>query len=200
MYKGAVTPWILACKLMIHNGCTTAIEATLANKPVINYSTNPDPDFDVYSANICGFTTDCSDEALNYVERAYQGSISAMMPKDKFANSLFHNFETDKSSEEVIDLLNKADSLNKYFKINSLSFPYLKSVSIFHQVYLKTKYTYLSIIGRKKDYIDYKKRFEIFSKEKIEDKIDKISKIIGVKVKVIFISKHLFVIKYENKV
>ena len=31
-HDGNVIPWILACKLLLHDGCTTAIEATLAGK------------------------------------------------------------------------------------------------------------------------------------------------------------------------
>ncbi|WP_373929905.1 surface carbohydrate biosynthesis protein [Vibrio cyclitrophicus] len=193
VYKGAVTPWILACKLMIHNGCTTAIEATLANKPVINYSTNPDPDFDVYLANICGFTTDCSDEALNYVERAYQGSINVMMPKDKFANSLFHNFETDQSCYEVIQLLSKADELNNNSS-TTLSNINLKLVGLYHELYLFFKYSYLSFVGRNKDAVDYKKRFEKFDEIDISNRVNLLSKILKISVKVKFVSRHVFVI------
>lgn len=195
IYEGAVTPWILACKLMIHNGCTTAIEASLANKPVINYSTNPDPDFDVYLANICGVTLDCSNDALDYVNRAYEGNVEVAMPVDKIANDLFHNFETDKSSAEVIELLSQADHLNDNISIYTPSKFHLKLIGIFHRFYLLAKYSYLSIKGRKKDADDYKKRFEPFDEENIKRRVALLSGILKCDVKVTFICGHLFIIR-----
>lgn len=38
-HEGSVTPWLQACKLMIHEGCTTGVEAFLSGTPVIIYKT-----------------------------------------------------------------------------------------------------------------------------------------------------------------
>ncbi len=35
--EGAVQPWLLAAKLVIHNGCTTGVEAVLLDRPVVAY-------------------------------------------------------------------------------------------------------------------------------------------------------------------
>lgn len=37
VYKGTVVPWILASDILIHNGCTTGIEAYLLDRPVLAY-------------------------------------------------------------------------------------------------------------------------------------------------------------------
>jgi len=37
VHEGNVVPWILASQMLVHNGCTTAVEATLLEKPVISY-------------------------------------------------------------------------------------------------------------------------------------------------------------------
>jgi surface carbohydrate biosynthesis protein len=37
IFKGGVEPWIRRCKVLIHNGCTTAIQADIANKKVISF-------------------------------------------------------------------------------------------------------------------------------------------------------------------
>lgn len=194
VYKGSVTPWILACTLMIHNGCTTAIEATLAKKPVINYCTNPDPKFDVYLANICGVTMDCSDAVLEYIEKVYACNVELTMPTDEMANNLFHNFEDSNTSEKVLDLLFQAERLIVTKDVYSPSFLSLKLIGVFHKLYLLGKYSYLAIKGRPKDYVDYKKRFECFSKNDIESKVELMSSICDVKVTFKFISPHLFVL------
>jgi surface carbohydrate biosynthesis protein len=40
--KMSVHPWILASRLVVHNGCTTGIEAFMAKKPVLHYAPEPD--------------------------------------------------------------------------------------------------------------------------------------------------------------
>lgn len=195
IYEGSVTPWILACKVMIHNGCTTAIEATLSEKPVINYSTNPDPDFDVYLANICGVTMNSSNEVLDYLEKVYKGKVEVAMPSEQLANSLFHNFESNNTSYEVLDLLSKADEMNKNTEIFTPSICYLKLVSVLHKLYIFSKYSYLSFKGRRNDAVDYKKRFEFFNEKNIKHRVSSISKILDCNVKVTFVGQHLFIIK-----
>ena len=43
--KGSVNELLLSCKALIHNGCTTAIEAYLAGIPVFNYNVISDSNF-----------------------------------------------------------------------------------------------------------------------------------------------------------
>ncbi|MCP4341463.1 MAG: hypothetical protein GY799_21915 [Desulfobulbaceae bacterium] len=37
IFEGSALPWILACRTLIHNGCTTAIEAYLLDRPAVAY-------------------------------------------------------------------------------------------------------------------------------------------------------------------
>jgi surface carbohydrate biosynthesis protein len=37
IYEGNVLPWLIATDILVHNGCTTALESTLLNKPVVAY-------------------------------------------------------------------------------------------------------------------------------------------------------------------
>lgn len=48
--EGNVVPWLMATKALIHNGCTTAVEAFVMNVPAISYraSVNEDYDNDFY--------------------------------------------------------------------------------------------------------------------------------------------------------
>ncbi|WP_110936253.1 surface carbohydrate biosynthesis protein [Salipaludibacillus neizhouensis] len=60
-HAGTVAKWILASKLMIHNNCTTGVEAFLLNKPVISYMPIK-PKLNVYLANAVSY------KATNLVE------------------------------------------------------------------------------------------------------------------------------------
>jgi surface carbohydrate biosynthesis protein len=52
--QGNVHEWILASKAVIHTGCTTGIEAFLAEKPVLRYHPVYDAEFEPYLPNCFG--------------------------------------------------------------------------------------------------------------------------------------------------
>lgn len=37
VHRGSVVPWLLACELLIHNGCTTAVEAAVLKTPSVSF-------------------------------------------------------------------------------------------------------------------------------------------------------------------
>ncbi len=48
--EGNVVPWLMACKMLIHNGCTTSVEAFAMGVPAVSYraTTNDDYDYGFY--------------------------------------------------------------------------------------------------------------------------------------------------------
>ena len=51
---GSATPWIRQCAAMIHNGCTTAMEAVKSGVPVLTYAPIEDQNAQFYFANLLG--------------------------------------------------------------------------------------------------------------------------------------------------
>jgi len=196
IYEGSVTPWILACSVLIHNGCTTSIEASLAKKPVINFTTKNNSQYEVYLASACGKRISCADLALSELKKLYiNGSWDeSFTPNDEISNSLFHNFIEENSSLEVLKLLEEADVNSKKTKLNNLGLSFL---GLFHRVYLTAKFTYMAFKGKRANIVDYLKRFERFDKDDINEKVQKMSFILDKKVKVTFHSSFLFVIELE---
>lgn len=62
--EGNVINWILASQLIIHNGCTTGIEAFLLNKPVVAYMPIHNEKFDVALANDLSIKTSNIEEII----------------------------------------------------------------------------------------------------------------------------------------
>jgi len=60
--KGPIAPWLLASEMVIHNGCTTAIETFLLDKPVISYRPFISDKYDLDVPNSISL------EAFNYEE------------------------------------------------------------------------------------------------------------------------------------
>ncbi len=63
--EGNVVPWLMAAKALIHNGCTTAVEAYAMEVPAISYRSTVNDDID------CGFyqlPNQLSDQCFNFDE------------------------------------------------------------------------------------------------------------------------------------
>lgn len=73
--SGNIIPWLLACKAMIHNGCTTGAEAYLLRMPAISYL----PTFNrIYDEDWQGLPTRLSYQCFNFEElRQTLGQILA---------------------------------------------------------------------------------------------------------------------------
>ncbi|MCI0400587.1 MAG: hypothetical protein L0Y67_07035 [Gammaproteobacteria bacterium] len=52
IHEGSPVPWILACDVLVHNSCTTGVEAYLVDRPVIAYRPVTDEVLDSYLPNI----------------------------------------------------------------------------------------------------------------------------------------------------
>lgn len=64
VHEGSVGPWLLASKALIHDGCTTAIEAHFCDVPVINYKSERDERYDLMLPNLFGARCTNEDEVL----------------------------------------------------------------------------------------------------------------------------------------
>lgn len=51
VYEGGVAQWLMASSCLIHNGCTSAVEANVMNRPVLAYQPVIDPDLDPFLPN-----------------------------------------------------------------------------------------------------------------------------------------------------
>lgn len=65
--EGNVTPWLMACDLMIHNGCMTAIEGALVDTPVIAYQPLRSETFDRHLPNNVSQSCETLDQLFDLV-------------------------------------------------------------------------------------------------------------------------------------
>lgn len=111
--SGEARPWILASEVMIHNSCTTGIEAGLMQQPVVSYMT------DIYHnhpSNNIGYTANDSKEVFNYIQQvSEQNTIEVDID---YINQFIENTE-----QKAAEIICKAIGDNK---INgNISFPSL---------------------------------------------------------------------------
>jgi len=91
IHDGPVTPWLLAASAMIHDGCTTAVEAYFANCAIINYQLASEM-AGAYLANSLGRHACSEDEVLDLLASAERGDVGSVPER---AKELLKNFEID---------------------------------------------------------------------------------------------------------
>ena len=97
VHEGPVAPWLLSCKLLLHPGCTTALEAYLADCPSINYKAGTDPSQNFQIIENFGVTCLSEDQVMQSVDAILEEGQAAR-PVDQIdprARSLIGNFECD---------------------------------------------------------------------------------------------------------
>ena len=110
-HSGPVAPWLLASKVLIHDGCTTAIEAFLGDTPIITYRSVGDSTRDTFLANIFGIQCRAEDDVVARVEDLLGMSRNGPPPAlfTETAHRLFANFTQD-SLSRFMDVMTEAEA------------------------------------------------------------------------------------------
>ncbi|WP_180271524.1 surface carbohydrate biosynthesis protein [Fredinandcohnia onubensis] len=118
IHEGNVINWLLASRVVIHNGCTTGIEAFLLRKPVIAYLPFTCDSYDVELPNKLSVVAYNTSEIIDFVQ-LYSSSSGTYTPHNPTANtylSYFYGVMDDRYSyEKIIRLLNQITIRNKPF-------------------------------------------------------------------------------------
>jgi hypothetical protein len=107
---GGVAPWIMGSTVLIHNNCTTAVEAALLKKPVASYMPVTSDEFDNKFCNSMG--TKCFDEKqlVSFVGRVLQGENPRDSSREKI---LSHHVNTDDEKFACEYMLEEIDKFLK---------------------------------------------------------------------------------------
>ena len=73
--EGSISPWVKGAFAVMHNGCTTAVETIVSNKPVLTYVTF-EQKTTVLGANKVGIRVETPNELLDKVNKLFNSFIS----------------------------------------------------------------------------------------------------------------------------
>ena len=108
VHEGNVAPWLLACDLLIHNGCTTAVEAYVAGTQAIAYQPVTSDRFDLQLPNLLSYRAYDLDELLELVQSQIRGGLPPAAETEE-REKLIDRYVTSRSgkfaSERVVDAL-----------------------------------------------------------------------------------------------
>ncbi|GEL78489.1 surface carbohydrate biosynthesis protein [Tenuibacillus multivorans] len=103
---GNVIAWIMASKVLIHNGCTTGIEAFLLDHPVISYVPISHPKYDVDLPNDVSRSLTTMKEVDDYIKKIDSGKN--LKTKNTRALRPYYNYrDSSYAYNQLIHLINK---------------------------------------------------------------------------------------------
>ncbi len=110
--NGNVIPWLMASKGLIHNGCTTGVEAYLLGVPAISYRPVVDPYFDNHVFALPNrLSHECFsvEEAEGLVQKILQGSLGAAEgdQREQLLAPFLSSWTGPLASQRIVDTLAK---------------------------------------------------------------------------------------------
>ncbi len=74
VHEGTVVPWLHAADVLLHNGCTSAVEAAVVGTPALSYRPARDADFDNELPNGVSLEFDTADELISAARNLLDGN------------------------------------------------------------------------------------------------------------------------------
>jgi surface carbohydrate biosynthesis protein len=107
LHEGNVVPWLMACSVLLHNGCTTAVEAAVLRTPAITYRPVTSQCFDYALPNSLSYEARTEHDVCELLELVLRGRLGPCEGPQRDATLNRHLEATDGrlASDRVIDVL-----------------------------------------------------------------------------------------------
>ncbi|MDB3902232.1 hypothetical protein N9302_00855 [bacterium] len=191
--------WIEKCNLLIQNGCTTAIEAHLMEKRVINF-------YPFESKNLINVTRDLGEDVTNFSELESAIFSSNSLPVTRMQNEgiginkLINNLKNDYDESLLINVIKKAVDDRQGIRFNRM----FVNIRIYTMLVIKTIFRAIKFYPRflyTKKYINYQTAIEHYpgmNKKDLTAKMDFLSSESEKDVKVKFFNNELAMFYIDN--
>jgi len=107
-HEGPVGPWILASEAVLQEGCTTAVEAYLADIPVITFESISDPTSEQKIPKTIGIRCSTPSQVCEAVDDVLAGQKGVVHRLGTQSRNLFANFDSN-TVQPVLDTIDEAE-------------------------------------------------------------------------------------------
>ena len=215
VFKGTVTPWIIACDLYFHYGCTSSFEASILKKKIILF-VNDEKAYKTRNLKLfksLGYTFNNYEKCKNFINYHLKNNLRKLnqsKPPVKYISnsekisfhSNFIKFFRKKYSKNLSNI--NHNNIKKIFKKKRISLlknrlSFLKNVIIKNETFIDIIKSFNSNLLLTKEY--KKKKFDKISFLEIKRNIKNLSKNLDLKtqIKVMQIDENLFLLRQKRK-
>ena len=174
--SGSVSPWLRQCTALIHNGCTTAMEAAMSGVPILTYTPIEDQKAEFYFPNRLGKKISNLQSLVENIGQILSGKQSDISSA-RDSNTLSERFaNTDEvlAADRIVDvwerLLQPHHSTKSFWRYGWRSIS--KGAKNFIDIYRFTTPGLLRFLGEKKPPV-LPQKFDPFSLSEIEALCDR---------------------------
>jgi surface carbohydrate biosynthesis protein len=196
---GSLHAWLLASKVLIHGGCTTAIEAHQCGTPIINFRPLSDPRFEVGLPHLVGVSCSSYEDVAQAIQTILNGSTAPFVDEEKSQplRNVLANF--DPSSNAFQALATVIDHCQNETIEESQSDGLKGFISLLMQ---HTSHMLFSILPKLKQRFLNRPRgtekFPPLNRSEIINKLNIISSIVGRSVKIKFIGARVISVRLDE--
>ena len=198
---GAVHPWIMAADLIIHDGCTTAVEAFLAEVPVVTYKSTTTEPCEQMLPNQLGVRCETIDEIMKVIRDLGEHSHSyakknSLIP---LTMSLLKNLEMD-IYDDLINVCNKLieEKREKNAYTGKISLESMRLGEFVHSIMMGLRGVVRRFFPEKLIMFAVgRSHFPGFNRDSIDEKVQTIEQLINKKVSLNHLSSRLLIITSE---
>jgi hypothetical protein len=109
VYEGSAVPWLIACEVVIHNGCTTAVESYLLDEPAIAYQPTTSESFDLRLPNLLSHRAFDRERLLELTSAQLRGGIPRDPTEEEKKEGLIDEYVASRrgpfAGERIVDAL-----------------------------------------------------------------------------------------------
>jgi surface carbohydrate biosynthesis protein len=111
--RGSALPWLIAARVIVHNGCTTGLEGTLLDRPVIAYRPVVSERYDEHLPNSLSHSASSVHELVDLVGRVLAGRLGPYDAADRHKTIEYYLEAMDGplASDRIVDVLVEAGYL-----------------------------------------------------------------------------------------
>lgn len=103
--RGSAIPWILASELLIHNNCTTGLEAYLLGKPVISYRPTAGNPYESRLLITVSRSAETLDSLKDTVRQILNGDQSSENNENKYTDEMLQHYIGNSENELSVDVI-----------------------------------------------------------------------------------------------
>ncbi len=194
VHEGNVIPWLMAAELLVHNGCTTAVEGYVLGTPAVAYQPVRMPHFDDDLPNALSQRVYDNDELQQTVRSILSGELRVNDHPERQHRIEQHIASLDGplAAEQIIDVLEDAGYASRQPERSSFGH-FLEA-----QIHTRARTGWKSLLMRKREHrnsIEYHThRFPDLEISDLQAKIERMGRQLGrfEKVRVREQSQHIF--------
>jgi len=193
IHEGSVGPWLLAAETIIHDGCTTAIEASFASAHIINYKQHDDQEIGIRLPNLVGTKATTPERVIELIQKREIPPISGVALNE--LGAMIDNYYSD-SFERLSDVIEETLKTSHSEPTKSPSTTLLKYEYVKH-AFNQNKKKWTS--RKKKKAMQYnEKKFPGFDLNSIQDQVSNAAQVMGSKMELVYANPLVLVLEGQN--